>query len=423
MVIMCNKHEQIACSVLQSLTGTITGVCILNVVLGVCFIGTISVLQSLGHPQATGWVSALGASVIFGSTGLPFKTDSLESVSVDPILFALFSSLGIFLVSLPLALVLIQRTGEFFFEPWSLLGSVDILATTLLAFHTVQKVGYAKGPAIWATTGIVFSFLLGAVAFHETITGMVAAVVSIPCLVAGMLLILSCQATADKEVISVITTTEYTHVPTIDGEETAKVGVDKVHIELTVTGLSTCSENCEENDEPNNTQANNDNQSNSNNILLGLCLGILTGLVDGSLMAPFKLSHATNGIETYHYLASFGFSSLTTTPILFVLYNVFLWFRGRPISKDQIKLAAIPGTLNGILWGLANVMSVTATFHLSMRIAFPLTQTCVLWATGWGMLYFQEIEKTQETLGKLGSGFGFFMLGTVLLAESSSSDN
>ena len=415
---------------LYKLTGTIPGVCLLNVLLGLLFLGAIAWSQSSGYSQAAGWISVLGASVIFGSTGLPFKTESFDGVSVDPILLALCSSIGIFLVSLPLTIGLVWNTNEFSFDPWSLLGSIDILGTTFLAFHTVQQVGYAKGPAIWATTGMIFSFLLGALAFQEPITNMVAAVVNIPCLVTGMLLILSCQATTkDKETTTTCTstTTEYSHVPVVDNnEENTKLDDgDDVHIELTMTAQATES-SVEDGESTTNNNNNQKASSNSkNSILWGLSLGILTGLVDGSLMVPFKLTHASTERETYQYLASFGFSSLLTAPLLFALYYGYLSLFQTTVPnssiRDQIKVAAIPGLLNGILWGLANVMSVTATFYLDMRIAFPLTQTCVLWATGWGMLYFHEIETTKATMGKLSMGFGCFMLGTVLLAESSSS--
>jgi len=393
-----------------------------------------------GYPDATGWIAVLGASVIFGSTGIPFKTKSLQGSSPDPIMFAFYSSWGIFLVSLPLSVFLVWNNNKFSFQPWAIWGSLDILVTTFLAFQTVQQVGYAKGPAIWATTGMIFSFAMGAVVFHETITDMMAAIWSIPCLIAGMLLIISCQ-------LSSTATNEYSHVPTTcttddtilandddddkstksDNDEDVDVDFSPTNngdIELTTT-LAHPLQGGDGNNNNATTNANNKSSKGNNNMVVGLCLGVLTGLVDGSLMVPFKMTHASNDMETYQYLASFGWSSLITTPVIFALYYYLYYVpctkrTDKDMFLQQMNLSMIPGILNGVLWGMANVMSVTATYHLTMRIAFPLTQTCVLFATCWGIFYFDEIDKSRETLVKMVAGAGFFVVGAFLLAESSS---
>ena len=426
---------------LKNLSGTINGICFLNVLLGLAFLTALLAASSWGYNTAAGWIAVTGASVIFGATGIPFKTPSLDTISPDPIIFAFFSSLGIFLVSVPLSVVVVilwnkdDNNIELHYQPWSILGSLDILVTTFLAFQTVQQVGYAKGPAIWATVGMVFSFCIGAFVFDETITHMVSAVLSIPSLITGMLLIISCQP--NKAVATVAAEEHAYSTIRVDEEDGTKheSGLwEGGEIELkTVNGCNqiiTTTDNIVRDasiTKKRNNQRDDSSLCNKQNSL-GLVLGILTGIVDGSLMVPFKMTGSSTMMETYQYLVSFGFSSLVTTPVVLALYYIYLSIfeasgasRGEnesAFSKKQMRLSMIPGVLNGVLWGLANTMSVTATFHLSMRIAFPLTQTCVMFATCWGIFYFHEIKKSKETLVKMMGGFGFFMLGTILLAES-----
>ena len=93
-----------------------------------------------------GWVAAVGASFVFGSTGIPMKNNPS---GVDPIIFALCSSVGIFLMSVPVTIYLFM-SGSFRFIPEALIASADILLINYLAFKAVQILGYAKAPAIWA---------------------------------------------------------------------------------------------------------------------------------------------------------------------------------------------------------------------------------------------------------------------------------
>lgn len=119
----------------------------------------LSISDSLTYK---GWFAAIGASFIFGSTGVPMKRppsiDQLLSqpeIQIDPILFAVWSSVGIFFVSLPLVVYIeLCFAGGFLLKPWALLGSIDIVVISFLTFHAVQMLGYSRAPAIWARSAI-----------------------------------------------------------------------------------------------------------------------------------------------------------------------------------------------------------------------------------------------------------------------------
>jgi len=104
---------------------------------------------------ATGWVAVIGASVIFGSTGIPMKSPELltnEQVPSihEPIIFACYTGVGIFIISFPLFVYTCIMDAGFNFKPFAILGSIDIFIINLLAFQAVNILGYSKAPAIWA---------------------------------------------------------------------------------------------------------------------------------------------------------------------------------------------------------------------------------------------------------------------------------
>ena len=171
------------------------------------------------------------------------------------------------------------------------------------------------------------------------------------------------------------------------------------------------------------SSASRDNRSYSALSILSTSLGfglcLMTGFFDGSLMVPFKLSSATNLVEIYNYLGSFGVSSLFVCPVIYILY-VSTCRQGRWVSKAVIQRTFFPGVASGILWSCANFMSVHATYYLGIKIGFPLTQTCIIFTSLWGIFYFKElsvltsIKNTAKFLG----GTLAIVLGAYFLAVS-----
>ena len=93
----------------------------------------------------TGWIAVTGAATIFGATGIPMKVPEFEGGSEktdetledsyeenDPMIFACYVGIGIFLVSFPLMIYIgiLSTSGNnqhsFHYSPWSILGSIDI---------------------------------------------------------------------------------------------------------------------------------------------------------------------------------------------------------------------------------------------------------------------------------------------------------
>jgi glucose uptake protein GlcU len=136
-------------------------------------------------------------------------------------------------------------------------------------------------------------------------------------------------------------------------------------------------------------------------------------------MVPFKLSDPQEGDinDVFRYLVSFGLSSVVIAPVLFLVYCVFV--RQGSIPSFHVRAALVPGVSSGVLWAAANFMSVHATFYLGIKIGFPLTQTCVLIAAFWGVVYFKEFDvRSSGHIYRFAFGILFILIGAYLLGAS-----
>ena len=62
-----------------------------------------------------------------------------------------------------------------------------------------------------------------------------------------------------------------------------------------------------------------------------------------------------------------------------------------------------------------------ATYYLGMKVGFPLTQTCILIAAMWGILYFKEFNLyTSPYAIRFCFGIAVILVGAYLLGSSSS---
>jgi glucose uptake protein GlcU len=140
-------------------------------------------------------------------------------------------------------------------------------------------------------------------------------------------------------------------------------------------------------------------------------------------MAPFKLvagESQPSTVKVLSYVASFSLGSALLIAPLSLGYLLHLPdAAARATFLRAAKAAATPALLSGMLWAQANVMSVHATAYLGMRVGFPLTQTCVVFAALWGVLFFREMSlDCRDRLAWLSAGILAVLLGSYLLALS-----
>jgi glucose uptake protein GlcU len=326
-----------------------------------------------------------------------------NSLKQDPMIFSLYSNLGIFLANFPLLLITLV-TQTFKFYPMAFVGSCDILVINFFAFQAVQLLGYSTAPAVWCSIGMISAFLQGLLLFRENSSHPLMGFLAIPLLIAGVVTVIfsqSTQATNDVEKrkpnnMSAFSDLEYENLPLSFEEDGQNKSIAKTE-RISSSALR-------------------------NQLTAFLFCGF-TGFFDGSLMTPLKLSHIDTSSDLFSYIACFGLGSILVSPIFFLLYYSYVHFLC-PISTKQeihlqLQMALIPGTLTGMLWAAANLLGTIATAKLGMKIGFPLTQTCVVFTALWGVFYFKEIVFTDfKRLFRLAFGIFAVIIGSVLLAQS-----
>lgn len=370
----------------------------------------VMLLTSAYAPSgAAGWVAVVGASIVFGSTGVPMKTPALKTLQVDSFVFALYNSIGIFMVTLPLV-VYLAAIDAFVFKPWAILGAADICVIGYLAFMAVQILGYCKAPAIWAGCGMICAFLWGALGFNEPISDIGKAAAAIVLLIFGVY-----------------------SVSTSQGKVDARHEVDECQIDP--VGRRPVLDDEEKDDKVGPLKSTRTPSSATPHSMLwqagfGYLLCFAVGFFDGSLLVPYKLSEQQQRLsgnadggsrlrEVFQYIASFGISSLFVSPTMFAIYCLCTQRPFGTVPALHLNVALLPGISSGVLWATANFMSVHATYFLGMKIGFPLTQTCVLFAAAWGVLYFKEFELTLKGyLIRFVLGISAIILGAYLLGDS-----
>ena len=408
-------------------------ICVIMVVFALILIA-IMLITSYVASSVAGWVAVVGASIVFGSTGVPMKTPALKSCQVDSFVFALYNSIGIFIVSIPIIAYLLA-IHRFQFQPWAILGAADICTIGWLAFMAVQRLGYCKAPAIWAGTGMVVAFLWGAFCFSEPIRDLGKAIAAIVLLVFGVYCVSTSQGNVVVEESSVSSVEDGQHefdtdtFPIITTEENKdNSGIEMGNTSKIIPPPSQLS----------STSSTVQPVSSMFHSIVGYMLCIAVGFFDGSLLVPFKLTESQSSFTTsstnptsntqstdatllgcYQYLASFGLSSIVVSPILFAIYCVVMQRPLGTIPSLHIHVAALPGISSGILWATANFMSVHATYYLGIKIGFPLTQTCILFAAAWGVLYFEEFSLSWNGfLVRFVVGVSAIIIGSYLIGAS-----
>ena len=361
------------------------------------FEGTPSSNGEVNTSTVAGWVAVCGASIIFGGTGVPMKSPSLIDFKVDPFVFSLYTSIGIFIISFPLIIYLAVR-NVFEFRFWAILGAADISLIGFLACMAVQRLGYCKAPAIWAGVGMICAFIWGIVAFNEEVSDIAMAIVAVLLLVGGVYCVSTSQASntkpVDSEVYSDTMIVSQCESPVMLERNEEMFGIDFNESKESSTCINkqtfTSTDYVETNTQYDITREWLRKLFDAAGAYF-LCFAV--GFFDGTLLVPFKLSERNRPKslhEVFCYLASFGISSLFVAPLMFLIYCVLV-NKGK-IPSFHIKAAIFPGVSSGILWASANFMSVHATYYLGIKIGFTLTQTCVLFAAMWGVFYFREID-------------------------------
>ena len=151
---------------------------------------------------------------------------------------------------------------------------------------------------------------------------------------------------------------------------------------------------------------------------LGVMCGLAAGAWLGMAEAPTKL--VTVGFSPF--LISLGmvagvFVARWTVPMLLKGAG-YIW--ADLAEKPYLIVWAI---LAGMLWAVANTLTVFAIRNVGLSIAFPLWNTNSLVGLFWGWLLFHELRGAGRQRTKVLVGAGAIVLGACLLAYATTTQN
>ena len=189
----------------------------------------------------------------------------------------------------------------------------------------------------YISVGMIVAFGIGTLVFREPLTNWILGSLSIPLLIFGVCLIISCEQRSDGN--------EHTALPTSE-------------IELTVVSIDPSGGVRKHNNSSlfDEEETMSEDNSSRNLTIIGIFFCIFNGFCDGSLVVPFKLLHTNEPIEMLNYISSFSFGALSMSTILFSIYfRYVLFYKYRLNSGNQSVIV----TLMTALWPGASSGSIS----------------------------------------------------------------
>eukprot|EP00879_Flechtneria_rotunda_P015230 GHRR01015921.1.p1 GENE.GHRR01015921.1~~GHRR01015921.1.p1 ORF type:complete len:299 (+),score=102.56 GHRR01015921.1:1230-2126(+) len=275
-------------------------------------------------------------------------------------------------------------------------------------------------------TAALVSFMFGALGEPGSITNLPAALAGIACLLTGIALIawasglqrkIAAAAECQQQLPQTIEADQSNNSATAD-QHTEQHTAPHTMPELTELLLG------------NNTQYPRDSASNglqqclgrnrnsrspSATMLAGILLALLTGVFGGLILAPMDyVSYECRGPP---YQAGVALGVLMAAPLVTYLVH---WMQQRKVTSNlpvQLKAAALPGILAGIIWTAGIVANMLATQSIGLAIAYPVMQAGLFVAGLWGIVLYSELYSLSPHLVYWTGGV-VVVSGAALIARS-----
>ncbi|XP_062523215.1 transmembrane protein 144 homolog B-like isoform X2 [Corticium candelabrum] len=336
--------------------------------------------------QPLGWIAIASCVFAFGSYGVFIKTPAVSDLKVDPGVFQVYYSVATAATLMCVAFYshpVHFSTAEFL---WGTLGAGLWVISQLLGFVAINSIGYAVGPAIWAATTMVVSYVWGVSMLGDKPKSIALSVVALGTLVLGITIAAFCNSTLFDKL--------YLKCLSPERKEERQRLFDSISISESVN---------------NDTRERSPEETISRfRFYLGIVCAVMLGLFNGSLQVPFYYYRQHIGKENYKasisYLVNFSAGIAVTTPVI-----CFVWWmiRFQKIPPFHFMQVLFPGLATGFYWACGYCAATYATLYLGNTVGYPLTQTCIVINGLWGIIYYKEIRGAHKIIA--------FMSATVII--------
>lgn len=323
-------------------------------------------------PSAAVPMAGAAVAILFwGTFAVPMKTKSVEDAKLNPFVFQLYMSVGIFLSSWLVLLV-----EPFAWTPYGAVASFIWATGSLFAVPTIRDLGVSVGQGVWSGFVAVTAFLWGvfghslfSIFGDDPMRDPLMASIGLAVLVLGMLglaCVGSIAATAQSRPGNRYAINSESQ-PFLD--RPSSLGRRSLPRIVAAPPAS------------------------KPNMMRGFLTALIVGVTGGSTLVPMKFAPEIpfrDGTRSVIFALSFGMSVLPISICLNVLPVLWQWGE---LPKFHVRTCALPGILSGVLWNLANIGSIYAVQEpLGLTVGYPLTQCCLVVAGLFGICYYKEVS-------------------------------
>jgi multidrug transporter EmrE-like cation transporter len=367
-------------------------------------------------PVWGGWICAVIGFVFFGFLSVPMK-----ATKSDAMLIQFFMMFPIMISSLiPFVF------NRFHFSWYGIWSSALWAPMSCLSIFAVRLLGIGISQGVWSGITVVVSFSSGYFLFHEHLKNVWVCLVGICCLIIGIFIISisDLDFTRNKSEKGKEDYEEDDISPLSDADEMKCQGYVEPYgdsenfvINVPATTLIPSESDKLLSKDPKELVQPKTNICNSWVFekmfqLIGLVFAVLVGILNGTSMIPAKYESGNT-----MYILSFGIGQLFIGSFLILMYLIVKTLVvGSFLNKDEVKGAAIYGTICGIIWSIGYWVQVLIVFSpLGLTVGMPIIQSCLGLSGVNGMIFFKELKGLRKKL-QFFIGIGvlipsFFLLG------------
>eukprot|EP00934_Nitzschia_sp_Nitz4_P004285 Nitzschia sp. Nitz4//scaffold33_size148984//5131//8657//NITZ4_002909-RA/size148984-augustus-gene-0.251-mRNA-1//1//CDS//3329548370//4275//frame0 len=339
--------------------------------------------------DACGWMAALVAALAYGSFGVPVK--ATKHIDVHPLVLQSYKTLVVFIMSWGV----IFFGVEVGFTKWGILSGLLWVVGGTGGIYGIRMAGLAVAVGTWASIMIMVNFIFGIMVFQEPVHDVLGTLASFLLLIVG--LIGMSRYSAPPPALSMQTEQD---ILSIDHHEEAAPSTSFAPMEDPTTDQAA---------QP--VQLKRKGSDNTSNgafyVLFGIPLskrqcGILgaamNGVFTGGSLVPLHYAKE-EGFGGANFIISMASGAFITNCLIWVViffYNmasmrlsVLDTVGSMPkIYFDQLWL---PGSMAGVLLGIAMFGSILAVTYLGQGVGNSLVQTKILVSGLWGIFWYKEI--------------------------------
>lgn len=378
-----------------------------------------------------GYIAAILAAILLGTSGVPIKTEIIQTLDVDYLVLQTYKTGVAFIACWVVTIMSNQRPYRL--TAWGIASGLFSVPGGLASVYGVRSAGLAVAFGIYASVTVLTSFIWGVFIFNEHVSSKVGACCAASLLIAGLCGMAvhshgqqtkpTRRKTCDEDAITTTTATPVDVAGVVDEEELDGVRKRKLQNDNILSSTVSSSpqlplemESLLSEEEDEKEVMNVDDKKSSKVLFLGSRVS-LTKPQSGILASIFGGTWGGMNLVPMHYAAFDGYGGPTyvlsffsgcmfviimiwLVRLLFELYrhdgNVGKAYHALPsFHYRQIWLY---GSMAGLCLSGGKFMTIIAVTHLGQGVGNSFAQTSMLVGGLWGIFVFKEIEGRDRIL-------------------------